>query len=42
MAIGTVFPGVRAGIVDADLKFLPRGEEGELVVSATASGARIL
>ncbi|MGB6725689.1 MAG: amino acid adenylation domain-containing protein [Terracidiphilus sp.] len=39
MAIGTVFPGVRAGIVDADLKFLPRGEEGELVVS-TRQAAR--
>jgi len=39
LAIGTVFPGVRAGIVDADLKFLPRGEEGELVVS-TRQAAR--
>ncbi|MGO9325930.1 MAG: amino acid adenylation domain-containing protein [Terracidiphilus sp.] len=39
MAIGTVFPGVRAGIVDADLKFLPRGEKGELVVS-TRQAAR--
>ncbi|HEY1803250.1 MAG TPA: amino acid adenylation domain-containing protein [Terracidiphilus sp.] len=39
MAIGTVFPGVRAGIVDAELKFLPRGQEGELVVS-TRQAAR--
>jgi len=39
LAIGTVFPGVRAGIVDADLNFLPRGEEGELVVS-TRQAAR--
>jgi amino acid adenylation domain-containing protein len=39
LAIGTVFPGVRAGIVDADLKFLPQGEEGELVVS-TRQAAR--
>jgi D-alanine--poly(phosphoribitol) ligase subunit 1 len=39
MAIGTVFPGVRAGIVDAGLKFLPKGEEGELVVS-TRQAAR--
>src|ERR1039458_6923334 len=39
LAIGTVFPGVRAGIVDADLKFLPRGEAGELVVS-TRQAAR--
>ncbi len=39
MAIGTVFPGVRAGIIDADLKFLPPGKEGELVV-ATRQAAR--
>ena len=26
-------PGIRAGIVDAKLKFLPQGKEGELVVS---------
>jgi acyl-CoA synthetase (AMP-forming)/AMP-acid ligase II len=39
LAIGTVFPGVRAGIVDADLNFLPQGVEGELVVS-TRQAAR--
>jgi amino acid adenylation domain-containing protein len=39
LAIGKTFPGVRAGIVDADLNFLPRGEEGELVVS-TRQAAR--
>jgi len=39
LAIGTTFPGVRAGIVDADLNFLPRGEEGELVV-CTRQAAR--
>jgi amino acid adenylation domain-containing protein len=39
LAIGTPFPGIRAGIVDADLHFLPRGEEGELVVS-TRQAAR--
>ena len=39
LAIGTPFPGVRAGIVDANLNFLPRGEEGELVVS-TRQAAR--
>jgi D-alanine--poly(phosphoribitol) ligase subunit 1 len=39
LAIGTTFPGVRAGIVDADLNFLQRGEEGELVVS-TRQAAR--
>jgi D-alanine--poly(phosphoribitol) ligase subunit 1 len=39
LAIGTVFPGVRAGIVDADLKFLPPEQEGELVVS-TRQAAR--
>ncbi len=39
MAIGTPFHGVRARIVDADLKFLPPGEEGELVVS-TRQAAR--
>ncbi len=39
MAIGTVFPGVRAGIVDTDLKFLPPEREGELVVS-TRQAAR--
>jgi D-alanine--poly(phosphoribitol) ligase subunit 1 len=39
LAIGTPFPGIRAGIVDANLSFLPRGEEGELVVS-TRQAAR--
>lgn len=39
LAIGTVFPGVRAGIVDAELRFLPYDEEGELVV-ATRQAAR--
>jgi D-alanine--poly(phosphoribitol) ligase subunit 1 len=39
LAIGTVFPGVRAGIVDTDLKFLPPEQEGELVVS-TRQAAR--
>ncbi len=39
LAIGTVFPGVRAGIVDADLKFLSPEQEGELVVS-TRQAAR--
>ncbi len=39
LAIGTPFPGVRAGIVDVNLNFLPRGEEGELVVS-TRQAAR--
>jgi amino acid adenylation domain-containing protein len=39
LAIGVPFPGVRAGIVDADLNFLPRNEEGELVVS-TRQAAR--
>ena len=39
LAIGTPFPGVQAGIVDANLNFLPRGEEGELVVS-TRQAAR--
>jgi len=33
LAIGTVFPGIRAGIVDADLNFLPPDKEGELVVA---------
>ena len=33
LAIGKPFPGIRAGIVDANLNFLPQGEEGELVVS---------
>ena len=33
LAIGTPFPGIRAGIVDANLNFLPHGQEGELVVS---------
>ena len=33
LAIGKPFPGIRAGIVDAGLNFLPPGEEGELVVS---------
>jgi amino acid adenylation domain-containing protein len=39
LAIGTPFPDIQAGIVDADLNFLPRGEEGELVVS-TRQAAR--
>jgi acyl-coenzyme A synthetase/AMP-(fatty) acid ligase len=39
LAIGKTFPGVRAGIVDADLKFLPPEQEGELVVS-TRQAAR--
>jgi acyl-coenzyme A synthetase/AMP-(fatty) acid ligase len=39
LAIGTTFPGVRAGVVDANLNFLPRGEEGELVV-CTRQAAR--
>lgn len=33
LAIGKPFPGIRAGIVDADLKFLEPDAEGELVVS---------
>ena len=33
LAIGTIFPGIEAGIVDEDLNFLPRETEGELVVS---------
>ncbi|HEX3662797.1 MAG TPA: amino acid adenylation domain-containing protein [Acidobacteriaceae bacterium] len=33
LAIGKPFPGIEAGIVDPDLKFLPPEEEGELVVS---------
>jgi amino acid adenylation domain-containing protein len=33
LAIGKPFPGIQAGIVDANLNFLPRGEQGELVVS---------
>jgi len=33
LAIGKPFPGIRAGIVDANLNFLPPEEEGELVVS---------
>jgi non-ribosomal peptide synthetase component F len=33
LAIGKPFPGIRAGIVDENLNFLPQGEEGELVVS---------
>jgi amino acid adenylation domain-containing protein len=33
LAIGKPFPGIQAGIVDADLNFLPPDEEGELVVS---------
>jgi len=33
LAIGKPFPGIEAGIVDANLNFLPPGEEGELVVS---------
>jgi D-alanine--poly(phosphoribitol) ligase subunit 1 len=39
LAIGTPFPGIRAAIVDANLNFLPQGEEGELVVS-TRQAAR--
>jgi amino acid adenylation domain-containing protein len=39
LAIGTPFPGIRAAIVDANLNFLPRGEEGELIVS-TRQAAR--
>jgi D-alanine--poly(phosphoribitol) ligase subunit 1 len=39
LAIGTPFAGIRARIVDANLNFLPRGEEGELVVS-TRQAAR--
>ena len=33
LAMGKPFPGIRAGIVDANLNFLPQGDEGELVVS---------
>ena len=33
LAIGSPFPGIQAGIVDANLNFLPPGVEGELVVS---------
>ena len=33
LAIGKPFPGIQAGIVDANLNFLPPGEEGELIVS---------
>ncbi len=33
LAIGKPFPGIQAGIIDADLKFLLPDEEGELVVS---------
>ncbi len=33
VAIGKPFRGIQAGIVDANLNFLPQDEEGELVVS---------
>lgn len=33
LAIGRPFPGIKAGIVNVDLKFLPPEDEGELVVS---------
>lgn len=33
LAIGKPFPGIEAGIVDAELRFLPSEQEGELVVS---------
>ncbi|HXN49032.1 MAG TPA: amino acid adenylation domain-containing protein [Bryobacteraceae bacterium] len=33
LAIGKPFPGIQAGIVDANLRFLGPDEEGELVVS---------
>ncbi|HEY6448998.1 MAG TPA: amino acid adenylation domain-containing protein [Acidobacteriaceae bacterium] len=33
LAIGMPFPGIEAGIVDAELRFLPPEQEGELVVS---------
>ena len=33
LAIGKPFPGIQAGIIDKDLRFLPVEEEGELVVS---------
>ena len=33
LAIGEPFPGIQAGIVNAELRFLPPDEEGELVVS---------
>ena len=33
VAIGRPFPGIQAGIVDANLTFRPPGEQGELVVS---------
>jgi D-alanine--poly(phosphoribitol) ligase subunit 1 len=33
LAIGKPFPGIQAGIVDANLNFMSAGEEGELVVS---------
>ncbi|MGA3017519.1 MAG: amino acid adenylation domain-containing protein [Bryobacteraceae bacterium] len=33
LAIGKPFRGIQAGMVDANLNFLPQGEEGELVVS---------
>ncbi len=33
LAIGKPFRGIQAAIVDANLNFLPEGEEGELVVS---------
>jgi len=33
VAIGTPFPGMEAAIVDASLKFLPDGQNGELLLS---------
>jgi amino acid adenylation domain-containing protein len=33
LAIGLPFPGIEAGIVDSELRFLPLEQEGELVVS---------
>jgi len=33
LAIGKPFRDIQAGIVDSNLRFLPQGEEGELVVS---------
>jgi non-ribosomal peptide synthetase component F len=33
LAIGKPFPGIEARIIDSEMRFLPQGEEGELVVS---------
>ncbi len=33
VSIGEAFPGTRLGIVDADGRFLPRGEKGELALA---------